>query len=473
MEWKRHQDADRVISWLEQTAADRYAKDKRLDPFATSMRDFDDVSPNLKDIQSGKTPEVSDIRQRITDLKSAGFVEESETRLSPLGTSTLTAWEKHEVANTEKKDELIRHLLLLLEALKLGNSDYTKFFEYWGELREYFDPMELIDNWDALYILNYLDFPRNNYFPGNCYRKENTPVSDIKFELTNFANDVGNSARAIQGAKRIERAIVGKIPRGRHRATFCEALEIILSNGSAMNEITTRFGIPERPRAWKHLSETQKSKIEKMLYDYSILNSGVPENESSPNDATQEYSVEQKETKVDKQELRLHDNIDFSNVLIDVSMLKDALELKTLARNNYRNKKIDYVEQATDTDTIGRLGEQFALGYERWRLRDYPELLRNIKHISEEDDSAGYDIESFELDGTPRFIEVKSTLGRLETRFFISANEIETAKEKGDQYIILRVSNLEEDPKCCEIRFPFEDTLELIPSTFIANFKIG
>ena len=471
MEWKGHKDADHVLSWLEQAAADQYAKDKRLDPFATSMRDFDDVSPNLQDIRSGQLPNVSDPQQRITDLKSAGFVEGGGTTLSPLGTSTLAAWEKYGAANSEKKAELIRHLLLLLEARQLDNSGYAKFFEYWGELREYFDPIELIHNWDALYVLNYLDWPRNNFCPGDRYRTENTPVSDIKFDLTNFAKDVGASEQAIEGAKRIEGAIKGKIPRGRHRATFCEALEIILSNGSATKNIITHFGIPKKPKSWEHLSETQKGQIEKILYKYSIPKVEVSENVPSPNEAAQEYSNEQEETKANKQELLLPEDIDFSNVLIDVSKLKDALGLKTRSHSSYRNKKIDYVEKAADTDAVGRLGEQFALAYEQWRLRNHPELSRYIKHISKDDDSAGYDIESFELDGTPRFLEVKSTLGTMGNPFFISANEIETAQEKGKQYIILRVSNLEKNPKCCEIRFPFEDTLELTPSTFTAIFK--
>ena len=101
----------------------------------------------------------------------------------------------------------------------------------------------------------------------------------------------------------------------------------------------------------------------------------------------------------------------------------------------------------------------------------YPELCEKIQHVSKTDDSAGYDIASFEIDGTERYVEVKSTLGAMESRFFISANEIEVAKDKGECYVILRVCYLEKDPKCCEIRYPFDDTLELFASTYSANFK--
>ena len=50
---------------------------------------------------------------------------------------------------------------------------------------------------------------------------------------------------------------------------------------------------------------------------------------------------------------------------------------------------------------------------------------------SEVDDSLGYDILSYEEDGTPRYIEVKTTEHRSdngELYFFISQNELEKAK---------------------------------------------
>ena len=472
MEWKGHEDSDRVLSWLEQAAVDRYANDKRLDPFATSMRDFDDVSPKLQDIRSENLPKVTDQNQRVVDLKSAGFVKRDETILSPLGASTLAAWEEYGVANTDIGDELSRHLLLLVEARQLKDPIYAKFSKYWSEIRDHFDPLQLINNWDSLYVLNYLDYQRNKFCPGDRYRIEKSPVSDIKFDLVDFALNVTASDQAKKGARRIERAIKEKIPRGRHRATFCEALEIILSNGSATRNIIHNFGIPHKPQSWVSLSKDQKGVVEKIVYEYSIQTVKDPEYEPSSTEETDEYADDERRIyKSDKQEFALPENIDFSNVLLEVPKLKDTLKLNIGGRSGHGNKKIDYVKKSVSTDAVGRLGEQFALDYEQWRLRDFPELSSKIKHIAKDDDSAGYDIESFEPDGTPRFLEVKSTLGQMENPFFISANEVETAKEKGQQYIILRVSRLERDPKCCELRYPFEDILELTASTFIVTFR--
>jgi hypothetical protein len=134
-------------------------------------------------------------------------------------------------------------------------------------------------------------------------------------------------------------------------------------------------------------------------------------------------------------------------------------------------RKTDYLKQAAANDDTGRLGEEFALAYEKFRLKDYPDLLRQLRHVSKEDDSLGYDIESRELDGSPRFVEVKGTFGPLETRFFLSSNEIDCAEKNGKSYVILRVSLNGKETKCCEIRPPLDEQLDLTPTTYSVKFK--
>ena len=70
MDWTGLGLRDSVVAWLEDAAGARYAQDRRLDPFATSMRDFDDASAHLKAIKSGNPPAMTDARQRITDTKT-------------------------------------------------------------------------------------------------------------------------------------------------------------------------------------------------------------------------------------------------------------------------------------------------------------------------------------------------------------------------------------------------------------------
>lgn len=167
---------------------------------------------------------------------------------------------------------------------------------------------------------------------------------------------------------------------------------------------------------------------------------------------------------------KLPTNIDFSVVLVDPPKPKPQIGGGTGKGGG--PKKVDYQQKAQANDDVGTLGEDFAVAYERWRLREHPELVKKLRHVSKEDDTLGYDIESFELDGTPRFVEVKGTLGSMATRFFLSAAELACAEAKGEQYVLLRAAHLADDPKCCEIRFPFTGKLDLTPATYSVGFTV-
>jgi len=428
------------------------------------MRDFDDASAHLKAIRNGNPPAMVDARQRITDLKNAGFVIAGGQALTNLGYEVLSAWERYGVDSGAKTDELARLLLMALEARRIGDQDFDSFFAYWSDLRTNFDPLELIHNWDSLYQINYLDFERSGFFPGATYRDEKIKVADIEFDLADYARGTGGSAAAIEGGKRIEDAIGGKVPRGRHRATFCMALEIVLSAGHSAPAILNNFGFPKKPGLWTPFNETQKAKVEAILADYGAAIEPSPvENhaEAAANEAAETLPS------VLRPEPVLPADIDYSTVLVDPP--KPNAESSARGKGG-GPKKIDHLQKAQTNDVVGKLGEDFAVAYEQWRLREHPELLKKIRHVSKEDDTLGYDIESFELDGTPRFVEVKGTLGPLETRFFLSASELSCAEDKGEQYIVLRVAHLTGNPMCCEIRFPFDGKLDLTPTTYSVAF---
>jgi hypothetical protein len=232
------------------------------------MRDFDDASAHLKAIRSGNAPAMTDARQRITDLKNAGLVVAGGQALTELGAAVLEAWERYGIDSNAKSDELARLLLMALEARRIGDQDFEAFFEYWSDLRTHFDALELIHNWDSLYQINYLDFERDGFFPGAAFRDEQVSVADIEFDLADYARNIGASALAVEGGERIADAIGGKLPRGRHRATFCMALEIVLSGGQSAPAILGNFGFPKKPGLWAPFNDTQKAKIGAILADY-------------------------------------------------------------------------------------------------------------------------------------------------------------------------------------------------------------
>lgn len=98
------------------------------------------------------------------------------------------------------------------------------------------------------------------------------------------------------------------------------------------------------------------------------------------------------------------------------------------------------LKQQEDQSRRGLEAEEFVLGLERKRL---PKLAQKIKRISDFDVAAGYDIVSFENDGTEhydRFIEVKCYMGS--PHFFWSENESDVARIKADKYILCLVDYL-------------------------------
>ena len=96
---------------------------------------------------------------------------------------------------------------------------------------------------------------------------------------------------------------------------------------------------------------------------------------------------------------------------------------------------------------IGDRGEYFALRSEKQRLRKSgrADLAAKIDWVSRRAIGKGYDIKSFELDGKPRLIEVKSTVGSGMT-FFMSDKEWRIAAQKRQAYYIYRMVNVDKEP---------------------------
>jgi hypothetical protein len=115
----------------------------------------------------------------------------------------------------------------------------------------------------------------------------------------------------------------------------------------------------------------------------------------------------------------------------------------------------------------GALAEEYVVLYERERLLNcnMEELSNMVLRVSKKNVSAGYDIASF--DGTQfckehnRFIEVKGTVGR-DISFYITKNELETAKRLQSKYWLYCVLNVKSNSKK-ELRIiknPFHYLLE-------------
>ncbi len=78
-------------------------------------------------------------------------------------------------------------------------------------------------------------------------------------------------------------------------------------------------------------------------------------------------------------------------------------------------------------ETLGQEGEKFVASLERRKLRGTP-YARGVNEAVADDLCAGYDIQSCDLDGSPIFIEVKTTNGDVSEPIHMSANELEFAE---------------------------------------------
>lgn len=141
-----------------------------------------------------------------------------------------------------------------------------------------------------------------------------------------------------------------------------------------------------------------------------------------------------------------------------------------------KEAKLDYEKHQRRLKHIGDRGEAIVLAMEENRLKEAGRsyLASQIKHISEKTDRDGYDILSFDEDGTPRQIEVKATTGsNLDRGFYLSSNELEKARELRNYYIYFVFSALSKRPKILPLQHPAlnGDDFEIYPVSYHVALK--
>lgn len=135
--------------------------------------------------------------------------------------------------------------------------------------------------------------------------------------------------------------------------------------------------------------------------------------------------------------------------------------------------KFDVAERDSRNRALGKAGEERALRHEKATLAagGRRDLASNVRWVSQEDgDGLGYDIASYELDGRPRLIEVKTTNGWERTPFYISRNEIAVANLNRTNWCLLRLWNFSREPKAFELRPPLDAHVSLIPNSFVGSW---
>lgn len=221
MPWYSALVGEPFLNWLRAAADERYTPLVKGDPFATSMRNFDDVTPNLQSISQG----VAVLRQRMIDLRAAKLVSTDENLLTELGEATLNGWTRFGIADDNYEHELPRHLILVCEALTRKDAFYIGLAKFWHEKAETFDIDTLVERWADLFVHSHFSKSLNGYDPmSNVGALESMPAWDSADIRAKIASMVPPGDRALAGLDQIIRTLDASLTRGKARKMFIAAL---------------------------------------------------------------------------------------------------------------------------------------------------------------------------------------------------------------------------------------------------------
>lgn len=153
----------------------------------------------------------------------------------------------------------------------------------------------------------------------------------------------------------------------------------------------------------------------------------------------------------DKQITQNQSSVNFNKWLVEAPLPSEPKLLLSEPELIYKRNpiKTNYLEREQRNTQLGELGEELVLNYEQWFLRNIgkEKLAECIEWVSKEDDTAGFDILSFNSDGTDKYIEVKTTKLGKETPFFFSKGELDFSERNANDYYLFRLFNFNSDTK--------------------------
>jgi len=112
----------------------------------------------------------------------------------------------------------------------------------------------------------------------------------------------------------------------------------------------------------------------------------------------------------------------------------------------------NYIENEKEKKRIGDLGELLVMQYEQEKLSEWG-LKKKPEHTSKkEGDGLGYDILSYDRQENPIYIEVKTTTGRKNTPFYITANEKARSEVDSRKFFLYRLYEFKEEHNTAKCR---------------------
>jgi hypothetical protein len=135
--------------------------------------------------------------------------------------------------------------------------------------------------------------------------------------------------------------------------------------------------------------------------------------------------------------------------------------------------KINYLEREQNNKTLGFKGEELAFAFEKKTLFDAGKasLADQIEWISKDQgDGLGFDILSRNLNGTDKYIEVKTTKLSKDSPFFFSSNEFKFSIEQSKNYHLYRIFNFSSQPKIFTLNGSFDAFCKIEPTNYMGSF---
>lgn len=138
----------------------------------------------------------------------------------------------------------------------------------------------------------------------------------------------------------------------------------------------------------------------------------------------------------------------------------------------YNPAGVNYLEREARNQSLGEAGEQFIINFERARLirAGKESLAERIEQVSATvGPSAGFDIKSFEENGTDRYIEAKTTKYGKSTPFFVTPNELRFSRDNASSYFLYRLFKFRESPHLFALQGYVKYRCIVEPSEFVAR----
>jgi hypothetical protein len=162
--------------------------------------------------------------------------------------------------------------------------------------------------------------------------------------------------------------------------------------------------------------------------------------------------------------------VDFSSWVVPAPEIKDEQQKIKLTRKPI---KINYLQREQDNRSLGVKGEQLVFEYERSMLLNFGKdsLADKVEWLSRDlGDGLGFDILSKNLNGTDKYVEVKTTKLSKETPFYFSSSEYNFSIEHGANYHLYRVFDFNRTPKMFTLNGQFDAFCRMEPTHYIGKF---